>query len=400
MNTTTPHSPRDAGDGVPSAGSLDEHAEDSLGNPYASRYQATAADLDAAAPRLKARDLRRMNQRALMLLAMVVLLLLLVAYWMLGNGADRVTPSTPREERVTVAEAPGILAMPRRPPPVSVRQPQAIPLAARQAPPLPPLPPTPSAAPAPPVPTLVQRRIGGSNGTPAANTATSLVSTDTAGAGPPGNPQAGNAKPSGPTTALPLARADALMQRGTYIRCVLETRVVSDIPGFVACLVVEPVYSFNGRRLLLPRGTKILGTYDRNPVGQRVAVAWDRIITPTGIDVNMASPGIDSLGGTGLPGRYDAHWGSRIGSALLISMLGDAFKYAAAEHGPRSTAITNGVVTQQPFESNTAQTVQTLANQAVREAANRPPTVTIDQGTVVYVYVARDVDFSGVVARY
>jgi type IV secretion system protein VirB10 len=36
----------------------------------------------------------------------------------------------------------------------------------------------------------------------------------------------------------------------------------------------------------------------------------------------------------------------------------------------------------------------------VREAANRRPTVTINQGTVIYVYVAKDVDFSGVVARF
>lgn len=57
------------------------------------------------------------------------------------------------------------------------------------------------------------------------------------------------------------------------------------------------------------------------------------------------------------------------------------------------------MVTQSPFESNTAATIQMLANQAVREAANRQPTVTINQGTVLYVYVAKDVDFSSVVAR-
>ena len=69
------------------------------------------------------------------------------------------------------------------------------------------------------------------------------------------------------------------------------------------------------------------------PVGNRVAVIWDRVITPNGIDVNMASPGIDNLGGAGLPGYYNAHWGQRIGAALLISMLSDAFSYEAAEHG-------------------------------------------------------------------
>ena len=114
----------------------------------------------------------------------------------------------------------------------------------------------------------------------------------------------------------------------------------------------------------------------------------------------MASPGVDNLGGSGHPGYYDAHWPSRIGAALLISLLSDAFKYEAAEHGPRQTTISNGVVTQTPFESNTAQTLQNLSNQAVQRAANRPATVTINQGTIVSIYVAKDVDFSDVIARF
>lgn len=401
MSTSTPNSLDDGASADNMAGPPDDRVEAQSGNPYANQYrQATAPDLDATAPQLKAHDLRRMNQRALVLLAAVILLLLLVAYWMISSAGDRSARPKPREEKVTVAEAPQALAMPRRPPALPSRQPQAIPLAPQ--PTLPPLPtqPTLPASKAARVPTLVQRRIEGSNdamgaGQPAGSALASVVGT-----GLPENLQPGSIKQSGPTSAQPLTHADTLMQRGTYIRCVLETRIISDIPGFASCLVTERIYSFNGHRLLLPKGSKILGTYDRNPVGQRVAVVWDRIITPTGIDVNMASPGIDNLGGAGLPGHYDAHWASRISSALLISMLSDAFKYEAAEHGPRSTTITNGVVTQQPFESNTAQTVQNLANQAVRVAANRPPTVTINQGTVVYVYVAKDVDFSGVVARY
>jgi type IV secretion system protein VirB10 len=123
------------------------------------------------------------------------------------------------------------------------------------------------------------------------------------------------------------------------------------------------------------------------------------MITPTGIDVNMASPGIDNLGGAGHPGYYDAHWGQRIGAALLISLLSDAFKYEGAKHGPQTTTIANGMAVQSPWESNTAQTLQSLAEMAVRKAANRPDTVTIHQGTVVYVYVAKDVDFSGVLSR-
>ena len=41
--------------------------------------------------------------------------------------------------------------------------------------------------------------------------------------------------------------------------------------------------------------------------------------------------------------------------------------------------------------------MERLANDAV--AQRRPPTVTINQGEIINVYVARDVDFSEVLAR-
>jgi type IV secretion system protein VirB10 len=360
-------------------------------NPYANQYQRHAEpDLDASAPELRSSEMQQMNRRALLLLGAVVLLLLFLAFWMISNAGKKTEQSKPREEKVTVAEAPTALHLPPLPPePAPQPAPRPIPLMPTQAPS------KPAPAPVPSGPTLLQRRIAagntdGSDGEmPGALAATRRLSTKKL----PGDTD------NVPTSAQPLTHPDTLMQRGTYIRCVLETRIISDIPGFSTCLVTEPVYSFNGHTLLLPKGSKLLGSYSGGPKGYRQAVVWDRIITPTGIDVNMSSPGIDNLGSSGLPGYYDAHWGKRIGSALLISLLSDAFKYEAAEHGPRTTTISNGVVTQTPFESNTARTIQKLANQAVREAANRTPTVTINQGTIIYVYVTKDVDFSGVVAR-
>lgn len=365
-----------------------DHSDSLSNNPYSTQYrQTTVPDLDAGAPDLRSNDLRRMNRRALILLGVIVLLLLFVGYWMIKSSSSRNDQPKAHEEKVTVAEAPKTFPPPQLPklPP---RQPDPIPLA--QTPPsmLPP----PSTGPqVPHGPSLLDRRIEGDaeNADQAAPPATPIATRSGSLNGL-----------SGASSAQPLIHADSLMQRGTYIRCVLETHIVSDVDGFTSCLVTEPVYSFNGRNLLLPKGSKVLGTYGKHPEGRRIAVIWDRIITPTGIDVNMSSPGIDNLGGAGLPGHYDAHWASRISAALLISMLSDAFKYEAAEHGPKSTTISNGVVTQTPFESNTAQTVQNLSNQAVQEAANRAPTITINQGTIIYVYVAKDIDFSGVVARF
>mgnify|MGYP003583936198 CR=1 FL=1 len=383
-------------------------------NPYATQFEAreSTPDLDAQAPELKSSELQRMNRRAVGLLLVLVLLLGMTAIWTLNNVLQPEKKPKPKEEVVSVPAAP---SLPPVPPPAP-RQAEAIPL----VPPPPTLPPLPVLSQAPQGttsdargPTLMERRMASASGTvtvassacPAAQEAassTALTSgtTSSADQGLPPN-TAYRAKSLAPVSnAQPLVHADALMVRGTYIRCVLETRLVTDLPGFTSCVVTEPVYSVTGKRLLLPKGSKVLGKYDMEPNSPRVAVVWDRIITPNGIDVNMASPGVDNLGGAGHPGEVDEHWPRRIASALMISLLADAFKYEAAKYGPQSTTVTaGGLAVQSPYESYTAQTLQSLAGQAVRRSANQPATVTINQGTVVNVYVAKDVDFTDVVAR-
>jgi type IV secretion system protein VirB10 len=271
--------------------------------------------------------------------------------------------------------------------------PPPIPLASTSAPPLP----VAAAIAAPRPPTLLERRMGAQSAPPPGATNPYAQALLAGLPVPPGQPV-----PAAPVVAAVHSAArviehpDALLVRGTYIRCVLETRIVTDIPGFTSCVVTEPTWSINGRNLLLPRGSKLSGRYDTEANGPRIAVVWDRITTPDGIDVSMASPGVDNLGGAGHPGDYDAHWGSRVGAALMISLVSDVFKYEGERHGPRTTTVTNGLVTQAPFESNTARTLERLANQALDRSVSRPATVTINQGTLVNVYVARDVDFSAV----
>lgn len=386
----------------------------SQSNPYATQFERRTAphapNLDAAAPELKSSDMQRMNRRALGFVAALVLLLGLAAIWMVGNLTRSDKTQKPKDEVVTIPAAPQLPPpLPRAPTPPPVAP---IPLAQSS---LPPLPPGPQAPQVRQGPTLLERRIASSAGTVTVSDAEetqpaqspSLGMAPGMGMGMPGGGEQGvtpnnayRAKPLAPVSnAQPLIHANVLMLRGTYIRCVLETHIVSDIPGFTSCVVTEPVYSVNGKRLLLPKGSKVLGKYDTEPNGPRIAVIWDRIVTPTGIDVSMASPGVDNLGGAGHPGYLDAHWGQRIGSALMVSLFADAFKYAAAQNGPGTTTVSNGgLAVQSPYESYTAQTLQNLAGQAVRRGANRPDTVTINQGTVVNVYVAKDVDFSAVIA--
>ena len=47
------------------------------------------------------------------------------------------------------------------------------------------------------------------------------------------------------------------------IRGVLETAIQSDLPGMVRAITSEDVYSFDGRRVLIRKGTMLTGEYRR-----------------------------------------------------------------------------------------------------------------------------------------
>ena len=191
---------------------------------------------------------------------------------------------------------------------------------------------------------------------------------------------------------------DKLLLQGTYLRCILETKIVSELKGFTSCVITEPVYSASGKYLLLPKGSKVMGQYGSStPTGPRLEVIWNRIITPDGIDVTLESPGVDNLGASGHVGKFKSHWGSRLASALLISLISDAFKYAAAEYGPQGeTVTTNTSTTTNPCESETTGTLKQQAIKQLERNNARPNTVTINQGTLINIYTAQDIDFSSV----
>ncbi|ELC7364642.1 TrbI/VirB10 family protein [Stenotrophomonas maltophilia] len=385
-------------------------------NPYFGNAndQQAAPDLDAGAPQLRSAEEQRLNRKALLFLGGIVLLLMAMGFLLFRKGQDDAAEQKkPQEEaRATTPQLPSVVGAPEPAPPIAVADPiPMLPPPPQQEVPMPGFPMGNEAkADHERGPTLMDRRMGSgsgvgggeaggaANGQSGSDYNQAMIAAMQAAANPQAQPQKVRRGPDveDVSSATYIRSPDALLVRGTYLRCVLETRIITDIAGYTSCLLTEPVYSINGRNLLLPKGSKIYGAYGGGPTGKRVEVIWDRITTPNGIDVAMSSPGTDGLGGAGHPGQYSAHWGSRIASALMISLLADAFKYAAAEHGPETTTVANnGMTIQSPYESATARTMERLANEALG-SSRRPPTVTINQGTVVNVYVAKDVDFTNV----
>lgn len=184
-----------------------------------------------------------------------------------------------------------------------------------------------------------------------------------------------------------LGNRDFIVAMGTSIPCVLETALSSDQPGFTSCVVNRDVLSDNGRVVLMEKGTQVVGEY-RGGLrrGQkRLFVLWNRAKTPKGVIITLASPATDALGRAGIDGYVDTHWWERFGSAILLSIVGDATSYA------NSQMQDSGVEAQ-----GTTSAGQQAAAIAVEQSINIPPTLMKHQGELVSIFVARDLDFSSV----
>nr|WP_181377338.1 type IV secretion system protein VirB10 [Ochrobactrum sp. LM19]AJW30008.1 type IV secretion protein VirB10 [Ochrobactrum sp. LM19] len=197
-------------------------------------------------------------------------------------------------------------------------------------------------------------------------------------------------------------RIDALIPQGTMIRGVLETAIQSDLPGMVRAIVSTDVWSFDGRRILIPRGTMLTGEYRSGLArGQtRVLIVWTRALRADGTSVALGSYGTDDLGRSGLTGKVDKHYLERFGSAAVLSIVGGAASFVAGlnKDGSSSDGGSDRDRGLSQAQTTVSQTMSDMANQALADSINIPPTIHVDQGAQIMVFVRRDLDFSNLYA--
>jgi type IV secretion system protein VirB10 len=168
------------------------------------------------------------------------------------------------------------------------------------------------------------------------------------------------------------------------IPAVLETALDSTQPGQARALISEDVYSLNGDRVLIPRGSRLFGEYraDIAPGQKRAFVQWNELVRPDGAMIAIESPATDPLGRTGIRGKVNSKFASRFGGSLLQSGI-DFGALAAAQ------SLGNGsVIVAQPLREGTSQLVGPPAK----------PSLSVRQGTKISVLVARDLEFAPVEA--
>ena len=147
--------------------------------------------------------------------------------------------------------------------------------------------------------------------------------------------------------------------------------------------------SATGRNLLIPAGSKILGTYGKGSPNNsgRVEITFTSIVLPDGgtYAVGNSLIAMDGAGYAGVAGKVNRHTGSTLSAGMFSSALAALGSVAAGNSSNNSNTYSAGQLAMQGAMAN----VMNSASQLFQQGANRQMTVTAKPGTMFSVYVAQ-----------
>jgi len=221
------------------------------------------------------------------------------------------------------------------------------------------------------------------------------------------------------TSTFPVDRT-RVITADRVIPATLQTSINSRIPGEVRAIVSENVMGADGRLVLIPARTALLGRYEGAMPGGgtatggarglrvgdvRLAIRWVRMIRPDGAHVIIDDAGYDAMGRAGLIGEVDNRIFERFFGAALVSTMsvGGAIAqgYLSTSDVGYQSVIQNGTTVLVPrlpspgeraMSDGMRQAIDRMSNfaeQMLREGMNLEPIITIPQGTQFFV-VPRD----------
>ena len=194
-------------------------------------------------------------------------------------------------------------------------------------------------------------------------------------------------------SARKLAHPEFTVPAGEMIAATLETAINSDLPGMVRAIVTRDIYSLKNSNKLISRGATLVGQFSSQVVdGQdRVLVIWNRIHMSNGVIVTLNSPGADRIGRSGQGADFvDTHFIERFRSSALLSLLG----VFTATVGVSDSQDRYNSASQ--YRAALANNFQNSSGQSFQASSAIKPTLSINQGAEINVFVSHDLDFKGV----
>ena len=170
---------------------------------------------------------------------------------------------------------------------------------------------------------------------------------------------------------------------GSFLEAALVSQLSGDFPGPVLAVVSVPFYSADRQRILIPRGTRVIGTAAAvgNQDQSRLAVGFHRLILPDGRWITLDFHGLNQVGEGALKDQVDRHYFSMFAAVGAVGVLSGL---TAAGGNPYEGGAAG-------FRSGAGQGLGQAATRILDRFLNRLPTITIRAGHRLRVWFTSDV---------
>ncbi|EBM5962880.1 TPA: TrbI/VirB10 family protein [Salmonella enterica subsp. enterica serovar 16:l,v:-] len=188
------------------------------------------------------------------------------------------------------------------------------------------------------------------------------------------------------------------LRAGWVIPGVMISGINSDLPGQIVGQVSQDVYdTATGKYLLIPHGTRLVGTYSSDVgYGQEgVMIAWQRLVFPDGKALDLGSmPGADMAGYSGFRDQVNNHYFRIFGNALLLSGITATVAYSQDRDQNNNNGSNQAPNMSSEMSSALGQVFGQAIAQVVQKNLNIAPTLEIRPGYRFNIMVTKDLAFT------
>ena len=173
------------------------------------------------------------------------------------------------------------------------------------------------------------------------------------------------------------------IHEGSFLEAVLVTQLSGDFPGPVLASVSVPFYSADRQRILVPRGSRVIGTAAAvtSQDQSRLVVGFHRLLFPDGRWVALDFHGLNQVGEGALKDRVNRHYLSMFAAVGAVGVISGLTLQGSNPYAGGSAG----------FRAGAGQGLGQSATQILQRFLNRFPTITIRAGHRLRIWFTSDV---------
>lgn len=186
-------------------------------------------------------------------------------------------------------------------------------------------------------------------------------------------------------------RGEMLLPVGSVLSAVLDLEVSSDWEGRWRAMLTRDVYDATREFILLPKGTRILGTTTKSKpvneaINERMALAARWAVLPNGARIDLSRTGtLDASGVGGLEGDVNRHFLAQLGGVAAYGVIGGIGAVAAvrAAGGKDAAQVSLG----NTAGAEVAGGLVEIGKRVAARYLNLVPTIIVKPGTAMTIFL-------------